>query len=195
MIPRYSDAYGPGVEGATWFRFLGSEPGMPAAGAEYTFTGLDKAGEEIPGATDSDIWVGVKPPDPPTNVGYAVTDNGILVSWDEGPIVPGSFEPAATPQLGFYMLHLFRVGTWEMVYGATSLRGSLHMIPRNKADFVQGKDFGLSLSELEDGVYRLVPRVISFAPQGSLGQGNEYNNVDPAQEIALTIQGGKVAIG
>lgn len=194
VLPRYTDAFSPGVDWTTLFRFLTWEPGVSTAGAEYTFIGLDEGGEPVPGARDTDVWVGVEPPDPPANVRCELTDYGILVSWDEGPMIPGSFEPAAGPQLGFYHFQVGSVGAWEVVYGAAGISASPHLIPRNKVDFVEGKDFGLSLSELQDGAYRLVPRVISFAPQGSLGKGNEYNNHDPSQIITFTIQDGEIII-
>jgi hypothetical protein len=193
ILPRFTDAFSPGVDWTTLFRFLGWEPGMPRAGAEYTFTGLDEAGEPVPGARDTDIWVGVEPPQPPTNLRAEVTEDGILVSWDEGPIIPGSFEPAAVPQLGYYLLNILRIGTWESVYGATCISASPHLIPRNKASFVKGKDFGLSLSEIQDGTYLLFPQVISMAPRGSLGKGAEYNN--DGLGITVTIQGGEISIG
>lgn len=192
ILPRFTDAYSPGVDWTTLFRFLGWEPGMPSAGAEYAFTGLDEAGEPVPGARDTDIWVGVEPPHPPTNLRAELTEDGILVSWDEGPIIPGSFEPTAVPQLGFYLLNILRTGTWESVYGASCISTSPHLIPRNKGSFVEGKDFGLPLSEIQDGTYLLFPQVISAAPSGSLGKGSEYNNDGPG--ITITIQGGEITI-
>jgi hypothetical protein len=192
ILRRFTDVYSPGVDWTTLFRFLAWEPGMPRAGAEYTFTGLDEAGEPVPGARDTDVWVGVEPPHPPTNLRAELTEDGILVSWDEGPIIPGSFEPAAVPQLGFYLLTIVRIGTWESVYGAVCIPASPHLIPRNKGDFVQGKDVGLSLSEIQDGAYLLFPQVISMAPRGSLGKGNEYNNDAPG--ITVTIRGGEISI-
>lgn len=195
VLPRYTDAFSPGVDWTALFRFHSWVAGMPVAGAEYTFTGLDEGGEPVPGARDTDVWVGIEPPNPPINVRAELTEDGILVSWDEGPVIPGSFEPAARPQLGFYHFQVGSVEAWEVVYGAAGISASPHLIPRNKADFVEGKDFGLSLSELQDGTYRLVPRVISFAPQGSLGKGSEYNNHDPGQMITFTIEGGEISMG
>ena len=193
ILPRFTDAYSPGVDWTTLYRFLGWEPGMPRAGAEYTFTGLDEAGEPVLGARDTDIWVGVEPPHPPTNLRAELVEDGILVSWDEGPMILGSFEPTAVPQLGFYLLSIRRVGTWESVYGATSISASPHIIPRNRRSFVEGKDFGLSLSEIKDGTYLLLPQVISKAPLVSLGKGAEYNN--DGLGITVTIQGGRISIG
>jgi hypothetical protein len=194
IIPRYTDVFSPGVDQTTQLRFLTCEPGMPIAGGEYVFTGLDAAGESIPGVRDTDIWVGVEPPNPPTNVRAELTKDGILVSWNESPIIPGSFEPAAQPQLGYYQLDINRIETGELVYGAACISASPHLIPQDKAKFT-GKDFGLSLSEIEDGTYCLLASVFSVAPKGSLGKGFEYNNSDSGQNITFTIQDGEITIG
>jgi len=194
IIPRYTDVFSPEVEWTTLFRFSTCEPGMPIAGGEYIFTGLNVAGEPIPGARNTDIWVGVEPPGPPTHVRADIIEDGILVSWDESPIIPGSFEPTAEPQLGFYQLWINRVGTKESVYGANGISASPHLIPQDKASFVEGKDYGLSLSDMEDGTYCLGASVHSVAPEGSLGKGFEYDNTDLAQSIIFTIQDGEITI-
>jgi hypothetical protein len=194
VIPRYTDVFSPGVEWTTLFRFLTCEPGMPIAGGEYIFTGLDVAGEPIPGARNTDIWVGVEPPDPPTNVRAEVIEDGILVSWDQSPIVPGSFEPTAEPRLGFYQLWINRVETGETIYGANLISASSHLVPQDKANFIEGKDWGLSLSEMEDGAYSLGACVHSMAPAGSLGKGFEYNSSDIDQRITFTIEDGEIII-
>ena len=194
IVPAATDVFSPDVDWTTLFRFSTCKPGMPIAGGEYIFTGLDVAGEPIPGATNTDIWVGVEPPDPPTNVRAEVIEDGILVSWDESPIIPGSFEPAAEPQLGFYQLGISRIETDELVYGANQISGSPHLIPQNKADFIEGADHGLSLSEMEDGTYYLGTCVLSMAPAGSLGKRFEYNSTDIDQGIIFTIQDGEITI-
>jgi len=194
VVPAATDVFSPGVDWTTSFRFLTCEPGMPIAGGEYIFTGLDVAGEPIPGARGTDIWVGVEPPDPPTNVRAEVIEDGILVSWDESSIIPGSFEPAAEPQLGFYQLGINRIEADELLYGANQISASPHLIPQNKADFITVEDHGLSLSEMEDGTYYLVARVLSIAPEGSLGKALEYNSTDVDQGIIFTIQNGEITI-
>jgi hypothetical protein len=193
IVPRYGDVFGPGVNQTTVLRFATCVPGIPIAGGEYIFTGLDMAGEPIPEATNIDSWVGVEPPDPPTNVRAELTEDGILVSWDESATIPGSFEPAAVPQLGSYQLQISRIETGEYIYGAATISASSHLVPRDKADFT-GKDCGLSLSEMEDGVYSLDALLHSIAPEGSLGKGNEYCNGDPGESIIFTIQDGRITI-
>ena len=195
IVPAVTDVFSPEVDWTTLFRFSTCEPGMPIAGGEYIFTGLDVTGEPIPGAINTDIWVGVEPPDPPTNLRAEVIEDGILVSWDESPIIPDSFEPAAEPQLGFYQLGISRIETGELVYGANQISASPHLIPQNKADFVEGGDRGLSLSEMEDGTYYLGACVLSMAPAGSLGKALEYNSTDVDQGIIFTIQNEEITIG
>jgi hypothetical protein len=194
IVPAVTDLLSSGVEGTTLFRFSTCEPGMPIAGGEYIFTGLDEVGEPIPGAINTDIWVGVEPPDPPTNVRAEVIEDGILVSWDESPIIPSSFEPTAEPQLGFYQLGIREIGTDESVYVANLISASTHLIPRDKADFIAEKDHRLSLGEMEDGTYCLGASVHSMAPEGSLGKVFEYNSTDTDQGITFTIQDGEITI-
>jgi hypothetical protein len=195
IIPEYTDVFSPGVDRTTLFRFLICELGMPIAGGEYIFTGLDVTGEPIPGARNTDIWVGVEPPDPPTNLRAEVIEDGILVSWDESPIIPGSFEPTAEPRLGFYQLWITRVETGGTIYGANHISTSSHLVPHDQAGFVEGRDWGLSLSEMEDGTYSLGACVHSVAPEGSLGKGFEYVSSDIDQLISFTIQDGEITTG
>jgi hypothetical protein len=194
IVRLYIDVFCPEAEGTAVLRFYTCEPGMPLAGGEYIFTGLDAAGEPIPGARNTDVWVGVEPPDPPTNVRAEVVEDGILVDWDESLIVAGSFEPGAEPQLGAYQLWISILETGESVYGASGISGSSHLIPQDKADFVEGKDRGLSLNGMEDGTYYLGTCLHSVAPEGSLGKGNEYRSSDPDQVIVFTIGDGEITI-
>ena len=192
-MPGYTDVFSPQVDQTTVFRFSTCESGMPTAGADYVFTALDMVGEPIPGVTNTEIWLGTDPPDPATNIRAELTEDGILVSWDESPIIPGSFEPAAQPQIGFYQVELTRTETSELVYGAASISASPHLIPKNKTDFIQGKDWGLSLSEMEDGTYCLGISVHSYALKDSYWS-REYISSDSGQTITFTIQNGEITI-
>jgi hypothetical protein len=190
----YSDVFTPEIDQRTVFRSATCVPGMPTAGVEYVFTALDMAGEPIPGVSNADIWLGTDPPDPATNIRAEQTEGGILVSWDESPVIPGSFEPAAKPQVGYYQVELRTIETSELVYGAAGLSASPHLIPRDKADFIKGIDQGLSLSEMEDGTYRLGITVHSYTPNNAFGN-REYISSDSGQAVTFTIQDGKVNIG
>ena len=193
-ISRHTDAFSPGVEWTTLFRFSTCELGMPVAGGEYVFTGFGVADQPIPGATRTDVWVGVDSPDPPTNVRADLTENGILVSWDDSPPIPGSFDLTAEPPLGFYQLWVNRVGTGETVYGANLVSVSSHLIPVDEEAFVEGEDWGLSLGELQDGAYTIGSCVFSMAPEDSLGKGFEYNSSDIDEHIVFAIEDGEISI-
>jgi hypothetical protein len=194
VVPEYTDVFSPEGEGTTLFRFSTCEPGMPIAGGEYIFTGLNTVGEPVLGATGTDVWVAIDPPDPPTNVRAEVTEDGILVSWDESSTIPGSFEPADEPPLGFYQLWVNRVETGETIYGAADMSVSPHLIPQDRGDFVEGEDRGLSLGEMADGTYTIGASAFSIAPQGSSGKGFEYSSSDLGQAITFTIQDGEITI-
>jgi len=87
-----------------------------------------------------------------------------------------------------------RVETGESVYGASHISASPRLVPQNKADFIEGEDRGLSLSETEDGTYSLGASVLSVAPEGSPGKRFEYNSSDLDQAITFTIQDGEITI-
>lgn len=194
LLSTYTDVFTPDVDWTSLFRFATCEPGMPIPGGEYIFTALDVDGEPISGLTNNDIWVGVEPPNPPTNVRAEITEEGILVSWDEVPIILGSFEPAAQPQLGDYRLEIWRTATGEIVYGSWGISASSYLIPQDRASFIEAKDWGLSLSEMEGGTYCLRTRVASMAPAGSLGKSLEYFNTDPGQDIVFMVKDGEITI-
>jgi hypothetical protein len=194
IVPAHTSVFTPDVDQMTQLSFCTGVAGMPIAGGEYTFTGLDQAGEPVPGARNTDVWVGVEAPEPPTNVRAEVVEDGVLVDWDGSAIIPGSFEPAAENRLGYYQLWISSVETGEWVYGASRLSGPPYLIPWDTADFVEGRDFGVSLGEMEDGVYSLAVCVLSIAPEGSLGWGFEYDSSDPGEVIVIAIDDGEVTI-
>jgi|GEM_PF-2120611 len=194
-IPKYTDVFSPNVDWINSFRFCTGAPGMPIAGGTYTFTALDVVGNPIPGVQATDIWVGVEPASPPANVDAVVTAEGILLSWDESPVITGSFDPASG--LGFYQLTLYRVqpdGSWgEDVFGVGGIYSLSHLIPMDKSDFVQG-DLGLALNEMGDGVYAISSCVHSVTPAGSAGHGFEYNNTNPDETVYFEIEDGAITI-
>jgi len=190
IIPNYTDSFTPGVDQVSLFRFNTVKSGMPMAGGTYTFTALDDFGNPIPGVEATDVWVGVQAPDPPTNVHAIMTGEGIWVTWDDVPVISGSFEPASG--LGFYQMELSEPS--GQVYGVTSLATPGYLIPKDKADFGP-HDYGLSLDELPDGTYHIRTCVHSVAPQGSAGHGFEYNNADSSQTIFFNIENGVITPG
>ena len=81
-----------------------------------------------------------------------------------------------------------------MRYGANHIHVPQHLVPRDRADFVSGKDWGTPLSELEDGEYTLWACVLSEPPAGSGGRGIEYNVMHPDEVIGFTVSGGTITL-
>ena len=188
ILPPYTDVFSPGVDWTTLFRFSDCVPLPAVPGGTYRLVALDAVGEPLPGVDMTDVWVGVDPPDPPSNVSAAVTAAGLELAWDEVPEIPGSFDPDAVPQLGFYQIGIETVAGPgpQSAYGANSIAVPSHTVPWSSADFVEG-EHGLALGELPPGFYRLGLCVHSVAPEGTAGHGFEYNNSDPAESVDFQV--------
>jgi hypothetical protein len=189
VIPSYGDLYGEEQ------RFFREVEGLPQAGT-YTFTALDANGAPIPGAVDTDVYIGGYEPDPPVSMQAEVVEAGVLVTWAPSPAIPGAFEPSQSPPLGFYQITLFREDA-GMLYGWNQadrpLPEASHLIPFLRQDFGPG-DVGVALEEMDDGVYSLSLDAFSTAPEGTAGQGLECASDDPAENIQIVIEGGQMRI-
>jgi hypothetical protein len=190
ILPRYSDFWG--GEG----RFHNGIPGLPQAGGTYVFTALDADGAPLPGAVVSDVYLGYHEPDPPSNVQARVVEDGILVTWDPSPIIPGAFDPGASPPIGFYSLTLWDaegevlynwISDWE------SQLETSHLVPFLRQDFAPGAS-GLALEELEGKTIRISMNAVSSAPEDAAGHGLECEAQDPEEGIWVVIQEGQVQI-
>jgi hypothetical protein len=190
VLPSYGDIYGQEQ------RFFRGIQGLPQAGGTYTFTALDANGAPIPGAVDTDVYLGGYEPDPPINIQAEVIERGVLVTWDPSPAIPGAFEPSQSPPLGFYQITLFREEA-GMLYGWNQadrpLPETSHLIPFRRQDFGPG-DVGVALEEMDDGVYNLSLDAFSAAPEGAAGQGLECAAGDPAENVRIVIEGGQMRI-
>ncbi len=102
----------------------------------------------------------------------------------------GSFEPENN--IGWYQMEIYNSEN-KMMYGAHAIV-SEHLIPQNREDFLNEGDWGLALSEMEDGVYTLNVNVHSIAPDGSGGLGIEYSSRDPNEFITFSISNGDIII-
>jgi len=178
-------------------RFYGSIQGLPQAGGTYTFAALDADGAPIPGAAASDVYLGGYELNPPPNVQAKVIEAGILVTWDSLPVIPGAFDPTASPPLGFYPLTLDRE-EGGMLYGWNQQDRPLlemsHLIPFRRQDFGPG-DMGLALEEMDDGIYPLKLFAFSVPPEGTAGYGAECGARDEAaKDIRIVIEGGQVRV-
>jgi len=190
LLSPYTDVFSPGVDWVTLFRFILNTSGLPKKGEAYTFTALDVGGNPLPGVQAADVWVGVEPPDPPTSVQANVTSQGIEVSWATVNLVADSFEPDR--KIGWYQMEIN--GDEGTVYGASSVYMTHHLVPKYKADMVEGVDWGLPLSELPDGEYVLNVNVHSVAPEESAGERIEYSSRDSTEFVTFSIVDGNIVV-
>ena len=188
-LPAYGDVYGEEQ------RFFERIQKSPQAGGTYTFTALDADGMPIPGAVANDVYVGGYEPDPPTNIRAEVIEDGVLVTWDPSPVIPGAFDPGGSPPCGYYQMSLG--GDEGMPFGWNSVEMQLpetsHLIPLHREDFGPG-DRGLALEEMADGIYYLHVDAFSVAPDGTAGRVLECEVQDPAEEIRIVIEGGQIRV-
>jgi hypothetical protein len=188
ILPSYGDIYGQGK------RFHGRIQELPQAGGTYTFTALDADGAPIPGAVASDVYVGGYELDPPTHIQAEVVEDGILVTWEPSPAIPGAFDPGKSPPRGFYQMTLAGEGMefgWNSV--GMPLPETSHLIPLRRQDFGPG-DRGLALEEMDDGVYNLWVVAYSVAPEGTAGRDLECEAHDPVEDIQIVIEGGQARV-
>jgi hypothetical protein len=180
---------------ASEHRFSGQFPGLPQAGGIYTFIALDADGVLIPGAVATDVYVGGYEPDPPVNIRAELVENGILVTWDAPPVIPGAFDPGASPPLGNYLIAIDPEGGgtgcgWISI--DLPVPETSHLIPFRRQDFGPG-DRGQALEELNDGVYYLRMSAHSVPPRGTAGQGFECGTL-ATESIRIVIKGDQVRI-
>jgi hypothetical protein len=176
--------------------------GLPQAGETYTFTALNADGTPVPGTVCSDTYIGGYEPDPPTNVQAEVVVDGILVTWDPSPIIPGAFDPGGSPPLGSYSICLKQEGgdalyCWNQA--GKPLPETSYRIPFRRQDFSQQGypghgDAGMALEEMNDGVYYLKIETFSDEPGKRDGAQVECIAYDPAQYVWFVIEGGQVRI-
>ena len=193
LISPYTDVFSPDVDFINEFRFIGSIAGLAINGGIYTFVALDILGNPIAGVMNTDVYVGGNEPDPPSNVSATVTSDGIQVTWAPVAEIPGSFQPGASPPLGFYQIELGEVGGGEILFGANLIHETSHLIPKSKFNFLPN-DYGFSLNELGNGIYRFSVISLSIAPNGSVGKGIECQSRDSDESVTFQIEDGIISI-
>ena len=161
--PPFTDIFSIGVVSVEEFQFFAESDTLPSVGEEFTFVLLDLLGDPIPGTESSDVWNGCLHGAPQNLQATYTYEQHIDLSWDPVALVPG-FDP--TDGIGLY-----QIGMWSPTvddgYGAMTEEGTTsHLLPW--ASFgggdpgqPDGFDFGVSLSEFDDGDFWL--SVYAFA--------------------------------
>ena len=122
----------------------------------------------------------------------------VEVIWDTPEIIPDYFDPDSGN--GFYQLVLEGTpwGETGMLYGSESIQPA-HHIPWNSfepgaAGFPTGHDYGISLSELEDGQYILTIGVFSYYDPPAGESGFDCRVSDSRYGLFLTKQGDQITV-
>lgn len=156
-VPFYTDIFSPGVDFISEFRYIGGYPGSPISGLPYQFVLLDALGQPIPGTESQDIWTqcyDFAPSQVTVSPDLALAED-VTISWIGVPTIPGEFEPGVK---GFYQMGLWSEEEQAGSFGANGIWNTMHVIPwlpfaPGDPGTPDGNNFGVSLSEFEDGLF------------------------------------------
>jgi hypothetical protein len=112
-------------------------------------------------------------------------------------IIPGAFDPGASPPIGFYKLTLWdaegeTLYSWGPADGGSQPE-TAHRVPFRRQDFAPGAS-GLALEELEGRTFHISVDAFSSAPEEAAGHGLECEAQDPEEGIWVVIGEGQVQI-
>ena len=191
-----TDIFTPQINFIDSFRFSTYTEGTPIIGELYHFTLLNVLGKPIPGANSSDSYIfcdhGAA-----TNIRANYNpENFLELSWDAPELIPGHFDPENG--YGFYQLTLEsyprRNDDWR--YGAETTL-TTHKAPWNTFEpgsegLAGGNDYGLSLSELEDGDYIVHVATYNYYKPAADEVGFDCRVVDSRQNLIITKSGNTI---
>jgi hypothetical protein len=155
----HTEIFTPGVDFISQFRYHAAYEGTPEFNSIYKFQLLDHNGRVIPGANFIDAFRycdhGAA-----ENIQFSFEDEKFIeLIWDEPKTIPGFFDPEVGR--GQYQITIEKYPQQEggFIYGAEGLMNS-HRIPWISFDpsspgSPDGTDYGISLSEFEDGEYEI----------------------------------------
>ncbi|MBI4730664.1 MAG: carboxypeptidase regulatory-like domain-containing protein [Chloroflexi bacterium] len=196
LVPWETDIFTPDVNFIDSFRYHGGFEGTPILSQSYRFTLLDLLGEPIPGLEAFDRYLHC-------DHGAAVNlravydpEAALELTWDAPALVPRRFEPLNGH--GFYQLTLEH-HPWQeagFLYGTESLL-TTHNIPWDS--FIPGSqgspdgaDYGVSLSELEDGTYIIQLATYNYHEPEAGESGFDCRVTDSRQALIFTKQGSQI---
>lgn len=198
----YTDIFTPDVNFIDQFRFHSPVEGSPITGEPYIFTLLDVLGKTIPGVSAQDSYNRCDQ-GAAANLRAVVHLRGdnsqvdyVELSWDAPEIIPDYFDPQNGH--GFYQLALRRSAGQEGVafYGAETT-ATTHNIPwesfePGSAASPDAYDYGVSLSELEDGGYILSILAYSYYEPQEGESGFDCMVTDNRHALFITKQGDQI---
>jgi hypothetical protein len=192
----HTDIFTPEVNFIDVFRFHYAVEGTPITAQPYDFTLLDVLGEPVPGAESQDIYRRCDQ-GAATNLRAVYTQLETLeLTWDAPEIIPDYFDPQNGH--GFYQLTL-EYNPWResnFLYGAEVIT-ALHHVPWNPFEpgstgSPEGADYGISLSELEDGQYILFVAAYSYYEPAAGESGFDCRVIDTRHTLLINKQGDQI---
>ncbi len=191
-----TDIFTPEVNFIDSFRFHANLEGTPLLSQLYRFTLLDNLGEEIPGLESFDQYIHCDH-GAATNIRAVFDPESTLeLTWDAPPLVPGRFEPLNGH--GFYQVTLEHYPYREegSLYGAEA-HLTTHKIPWDS--FIPGSegspdgaDYGVGLSELEDGTYIIQLAAYNYYVPDEGENGFDCRVTDSRHALIFTKQGSRI---
>jgi hypothetical protein len=200
----HTDIFSPDVNFIDQFRFDTHVEVSPVTSQSYQFTLLNVLGNPVSGVEDQDVFRRCDQ-GAATNLRAVVhmrpdmeQVDFVELVWDAPEIITGYFDPQSGN--GFYQLVL-EGALWEetgMLYGSESIQAT-HNIPwisfePGAAGFPSGHDYGISLSELEDGQYIITIGVFSYYDPPAGETGFDCRVSDSRHGLFLTKQGDQITV-
>jgi hypothetical protein len=194
-IPPHVDIFSPDTDFVNEFRYLLDSQGMPISGEVYSFTLLDILGNPIPGTSSEDVWTGCAQGAPRDYKVEIFPGEWVKLSWAEVAPAEG-WDPGGEPLVGYYQIAISALNGADS-YGSAGVSSAYHHIPwepftPGTPGLPDGDDFGVSLSELEDGEYEVAVMAFSVPPEGSDGYRLECFTADSSQYQRLVKDGAEL---
>lgn len=200
VVQEYTDIFSPDVDFIGRFRYLSVFDGAPNVGGTYSFVLLDVFGDPIPGTESTDTWTGCNQTAPMNLSTSYGAETDVLLEWDAVPDVTGEFEPGNDPQIGFYQIGISAYN-WEgsSSFGSNLIKSPSHVIPWNHFEpgtpgTPDGDNYGIALSEFEDGAYTIDVSAFSEANPQYGGRGLECAAYDSTDRLVMTKDGADIGI-
>ena len=198
LVEHYTDIFTPSVDFIENFRFAASIDGLPIPSEPYTFTLLDILGRPIAGAESQDVYLSCDHQAVTDLSASFLKDAYLELQWQAPPLIPGRFDPQNGN--GFYQITL-EPYPWKpqgQSYGAEA-SFTTHQVPwlpftPGSPGMPEGTNFGVSLSELDDGEYAfMVGAYDNFEPVSG-SDGWDCRVEDSRQRLIITKAGDNLSV-
>ena len=196
LVSYQTDIFTPYINFIDSFRYHGGLAGTPIISQPYHFTLLNVLGEPILGAVSSDTYIHCDH-GAATNIRAEYDQGNFLeISWDAPELIPGRFDPENGH--GVYQITL-EYHPWQeggFLYGAevylTTHQAPWGAFEPGSAGSPDGNDYGVSLSELENGQFIINVATYDYYEPAEGEVGNDCRVTDSRQGLIITKQDDRI---